>query len=49
MMSRSEVAAASREKLLAVWTSVLLANNLLEKRGAKLFAVTEPAVVSEGE
>lgn len=49
MMSRSEVAAASREKLLAVWTSVLLANNLLEKRGEKVFAFTEPAEVSEGE
>ena len=40
---------ASRGKLLDVWTSVLLANNLLERRGEKLFAFTEPAEVSEGE
>lgn len=48
-MSRSEIALASRGKLLDVWTSVLLANNLLERRGEKLFAFTEPAEVSEGE
>ena len=48
-MSRAEIATASRGKLLEVWTSVLLANNLLERRGEKLFAFTEPAEVSEGE